>query len=76
MSPYTCLEPFAAEARDQARGEHNGARRKDTAAVDCPPQYCACPGDGIDHPAPSDEVMERLRELPAVIEARLLDLGS
>ena len=24
----------------------------------CPPEYCACPGDGIDHPAPSDEQEE------------------
>ncbi len=28
------------------------------------------------HPAPSDEAIERLRQLPAVVEARMVDLGT
>jgi len=62
-SQMVTAEADQAQARDQTRGEKNGARRKDSAAVDCPPEYCACPGDGIDHPAPSDEQEDPLQAL-------------
>ena len=53
-SQMVTAEADQAQARERTRGEKNGARRKDSAATDCPPEYCACPGDGIEHPAPSD----------------------
>ena len=58
-SQMAVAEADKAEERDSrrgARGGPQGARRKDSAAVDCPPEYCSCPGDGIDHPSPGDEV--------------------
>ena len=58
-SQMATAEADKAEERDSrrgARGGPQGARRRDSAAVDCPPEYCSCPGDGIDHPSPGDEV--------------------
>ena len=58
-SQMATAEADEAEERDSRRGAKEGpqgARRRDSAAVDCPPEYCSCPGDGIDHPSPGDEV--------------------
>jgi hypothetical protein len=62
-SQMATAEADKAEARDLRRGEKNGARRKDSAAVDCPPEYCSCPGDGIDHPSPGGEQKDPMQDI-------------